>query len=110
MRKVSEESKTPRKRRTEEERRNSPDGHGYSGARFDGPGNGCQSLSLDRDDRQEGNTDKRSGHAIVGGILSQLITKTQSQINDTENNLCDLKNQLRELEQLSNEFEFQENP
>lgn len=108
MRKVSEKIKTPRKRRTEEERRNSTDGNGFNGAGFDGRSNWCQSLSPDRDDRQTGNTDKRGGYAIIGGILSQLIAKTQSRISDAENNLHDLRSQLRELEELSSQLEFEE--
>ncbi|MBD2569703.1 hypothetical protein [Anabaena lutea] len=106
MREIGEKSEAPRKRRTQEERRDSTYGHGYSGAGFDGHSDGCQSLPLNRDDRQTGDTNKPGGYAIIGGILSQLITKTQIQINDAENNLSELRNQLRELEELSKQLEF----
>jgi len=101
MRTLSEKIKAPGKRRTKEECRDCLNGNGDIRAGQDSGGTRCKSLSPYRNDREEGNSHKSSGHSLIGGILSQLISRMSVQINYEENHLCELKTQLRELEELS---------
>ncbi|WP_157816446.1 hypothetical protein [Nostoc flagelliforme] len=58
-----------------------------------------------RDDRPRGNFVEQRGQAILGGILSRLISKTLDLIEESENRTAELKNHLEELKELYSQFQ-----